>query len=201
MAEIDDKEWLDLLAGRFVDVNNPHQKRNADALRAAIKKIDAENLAQIDGLNKIISRMTAEGLFVDKSQISAGNRIILFAKKIRLLIIFILGLAAGLLAPMQVATRGGGEPSILNRFSFNVESETINNELIRVYPNPAIKSQEIVSSAVAAGLVVTISSSNQEIHLLIKGFKKMNPNFTAVNSILEISNQTEGNLAVTIKAK
>lgn len=201
MANIDDKEWLGLLAGKVLISKDETQTRAVSALRSSIKKFDAEELAQSEGLKKLKLRMAGEGLFVEPSENSFFKKLIKFLKKVRLIIIFIMGMIAGLMVPLQLATRGGADISIIDKFSLNRVNETINNELIIIDPNPLTKSQEIISSAVAAGLIVTINGSDEDMHLLIKGFKKMDPNFTAVNSILGISNQTQGNVSVILKTK
>lgn len=198
MAEIEDKEWLELLAGKAVSSENTNQKRSADALRAAIKQYDAEELAQAHGLNKLMSRMTNEGLFFDPSDISMSKRIIRFIKKIRLLVIFIIGLTAGLMVPMQLATRGGADNSINLDFLKSSENK-IDTEITITSKKPLQKAQKITISAISAGLTVTTLQHGDVIHLTIKGFKKMDPELIPINAVLGLSNQTQGNVSVLIK--
>ena len=211
MAEIDDKEWLDLLAGRFVDVNNPNQKRNADALRAAIKKLDAENSAQVDGLNKMIFRMTREGLFLDQDQMTGSKKIILFVKKIRLLIVFIIGIISGVIIPVQqLATRGGAdEPVFL--FDLHTKNKNINSYLSLTAHAPITPlglAQMIQLAAIESNLEVKTSgvidsvryNNIKEIKMTIYGLKSMDESQKSLKILLQASNQLSGTVEVTIKA-
>ena len=198
MAEIEDKEWLELLAGSSAGSENTNSKRNADALRSAIKKFDAEELAQAHGLKKVMSRMTNEGLFLEPSDMSVSKKIIRFVKKIRLLGIFILGMIAGLIFPMQMATRGSDGPFIRLEFPHFLD-EKIETELTFIDEDPLSKAKKITVSAISAGLSVTWEQKGRAIHLIIRGFKKRAPELIPLNSVLRLSNETQGNVSVMIK--
>ena len=196
--------WMQIFRGKNNPQPNDLAGNKAKMLRNAFltyeRKKEIESIDIDKKFDDFRKRLSAIGNL--ESEIHRAKKDLSWWALIKLMLALILGLIVGMMLPMQLATRGAHDTSIINRFTPHFDSEKAADiELTRDVPNPIAKSQEIVSIAVAAGLVVTVSGGDQEIHLLIKGFKKMDPNFTAVNSILEISNQTEGAVAITLKAR
>ena len=201
MANINDKDWLDLMAGKAVNVENKTQIKAASTLRNVIKKFNDEEMAQSEGLKKLKLRMLSEGLIFESSDISFLKKLVRLFKKAKLIIIFIIGLVAGLMVPMQIATRGGSE----HFFNFQLPSRSDSKfeTEITIHASesdkaPFIKAQEITLSAISVGLSVTTEKQSDAIRLTIKGFTKMNPDLIPINSLLGLSNQTQGNVSVLI---
>ncbi len=211
MVEIEDKEWLDLLAGRPVSSNNSNKRRNVEALRTVIKKFAAEDLAQVDGLKKMMSRMTMEGLFLEKSELTATMKIIRFVKKIRLLIIFIIGIISGVILPFQqLATRGGtDEPifwldlngknnSVNSEISLTVNAPTSPLELAGMIQLAAIESNLEVKTS---GILDSTGNKNiKGIEMIVYGLKSMDESQIRLKILLQATNQLSGTVKVTIKS-
>ena len=201
MANIDDKEWLDLLSGKVVNAQDEAQIKAASTLRSVIKKFNAEETAQSEGLKKLNLRMASEGLFIEPSEMSFSKKIKSVFKKIRLIIIFIIGLVAGLMIPMQIATRGGSEHLLNFQLPTMTDSKVETEVVIHASESnktTILKAQEITLSAISVGLSVTTEKQSDAIHLTINGFTKMNPDLVPINSVLGLSNRTQGNVSVLI---
>jgi secreted Zn-dependent insulinase-like peptidase len=102
---------------------------------------------------------------------------------------------------MQIATRGGSE-HLLN-FQLPTISESKVETKVIIHANESnmtafLKAQEITLSAISVGLSVTTEKQSDEIRLIIKGFTKLNPELIPINSVLGLSNQTQGNVSVLI---
>lgn len=219
MQKNDDQEWLDLLSEEIANKDKSDLDKSTKSLRRAIKDYDdmvnvssellaqeldklklrlrREELAQADGLNKTMSQMANEGLFAGSSDISMSKRIIRFVKKIRLLGIFIVGIVAGLMVPMQMATRGASEPIVSKILGDFNNRDHITSEISLIDVNPLTLSENIIFTCISSKVEVKVLS-NKDIQMVIYNLKKSDDQQNILKILLGLTSEAEGNIKVTI---
>lgn len=198
MANMQDKEWLNLLGGKAVNAQEASQIKAALTLRSVIKKFNAEEIAQSEGLKKLNLRMAEEGLFLERNDINFSKKLIMIFKKIKLIIIFITGLVAGLMVPMQMATRGGDDSSFFSISNTQTKNVIFEN---KIKINDPGMTYLIIDSAVSSGLVVEVKQENKVKLITLKGLKKNDANQFAIKALLRLPNQRNGNVLIEIGGK
>ena len=194
---MDDKEWLELLAGKAVNSQDASQIKAASTLRSVIKKFNAEEIAQSEGLKKLNLRMAREGLF-EHNEINFSKKLIRIFKKIKLIIIFITGLVAGLMIPMQMATRGGDDSSFFSILNTQTKNVILEN---KIKINDPGMTYVIIDSAISSGLTVEVKQENKVKLITLKGLKKNDADQFGIKALLRLPNQINGNVLIEIGGK
>lgn len=189
MEKLTDKEWLDILSGKTRLSKDNKSAESLLALRTVIKKIKAEAKNEENQLSKLHIRLEAE----------ARDSGVSLTKRLRLLVIFIIGLIAGALIPMEIATRGAHEPSFLDSFksSSQNESEKITIRLTLKDEAPLKLAKDIIFTSIDSKVEVKVLSGDN-LHLRIYGLKKLDQNQTPLKAMLGLGGEAEGNAEVVI---
>lgn len=197
--KLSDEEWLNILAGKDSGFSDKRIVSQIRTLGLVIKKVDAENKKEAEELIKLESRLNKEGLFYIAAP-TIKNKFLKLINKIKLIIIFVIGLIVGIMAPMQLATRGASD-SLINKISSEFKaSDQIASEVLLEAENPLTLSENIIFTCLSSGVEVKVIS-NGDIQLIIYGLKKLDDKQNILKIILGLSSAAEGNVKVTIKKK
>lgn len=201
MDKNDDQIWLDVLAGKTVSTSNKKIVLNAKLLRSAIKEHITEEKIHKDGLNRLLVNLHHKGLLGGQHNKNFRQKFFDTISKLRLLIIFVIGLMAGTSLPI-VLTRGGSH-TINFDLPYLYSSQIIHeaNEIEREVEDPIAFSREVTLSALAAGMTVKINGDYKDIYMVITGFRKNDSKFFVINSMLQLTNETEGQVVLHLKKK
>lgn len=189
MEKLTDKQWLDILSGKTRVLRDSKPAESLLALRTVIKKIKTEEKNEENQLAKLHIRLEVE----------ASDRGVSLSKRLRLLVIFIIGLIAGALIPMQIATRGAHEPSFLDNFkiSSQSDSEKITIRLTLKDEAPLKLAKDIIFTSIDSKVEVKVLSGDN-LHLRIYGLKKLDQSQTSLKAMLGLGGEAEGNAEVVI---
>lgn len=195
--------WMQIIRGKVNPDPNDLDGKDAKILRSAFLTYERKKAIESIDTNKKFEEF-GEKLAVighTESEVIKTKKDLSWWALIKLMIALVSGLVIGMMVPMQVATRGGSDHLLnfqfLTRSDSNVETE-ITILASESNKTPFLKAQEITLSALSAGLIVTTEKQSDAIRLTIKGFTKMNPDLIPINSVLGLSNQTQGNVSVLI---
>jgi len=199
MENNEDQVWLDVLSGKSVKSANKRLVLDAKLLRASIQEYTAEEKAHELTLKKIKHSLHAQGFFESSSNKNFGSNSISILKKIKVIVVFALGLMAGAMMPMELARNSENFMFQLNRFS--VSDELVGSEISLIANSPKSKTDEIVNMGISNNLEVKVRKNQKDgFTLTIYGLKRNNVDQVALKSLIGISNQSEGVVKIIISA-
>ncbi len=199
MENNEDQIWLDSLAGKSVTSKNKKIILEAKLLRGAIQKNIAEEKAFEDSLVKLHARIQQENLYEKLIKRDLKDTLQALIAKFKVTIMFILGLIAGAMIPMELARNSENLMFQLNRFS--VSDELIGSEISLIANSPKSKTDEIVNMGISNNLEVKVRKNQKDgFTLTIYGLERNNVDQVALKSLIGISNQSEGVVKIIISA-
>jgi hypothetical protein len=197
MENNEDQVWLDVLSGKSVKSANKRLVLDAKLLRASIKEYTAEEKAHELTLRKIKNSLHAQGFFESSSNKNFGSNSVSILKKIKVIVVFALGLIAGTLVPIQLATRGTHDSSFFDRFKGSNQNEQISIRLTIKDKAPLTLAKDIIFTAMDSKVEVKVLN-NDGLHLVIYGLKSLDESQISLKATLGLGGEAEGNAEVVI---
>ncbi len=199
MEKNDDQIWLDILAGKKVKTSNKRLMLNTKLLRGAIKEHITEEKAHKDGLNRLLVNLHHRGLLSAQQNKTLKQKIIDIISKLKLLLIFVIGIMAGAALPIALTRGGSNNVHFDLPFFYTPPKSHELNQIELMVEDPIAFSREVTLSALAAGMTVKIDGDYKDIYMVISGFRKNDSKFFVINSMLRLTNETEGQVALHLK--
>ncbi len=199
MENNEDQLWLNVLSGKSAKSADKKTVLEAKLLRSAIKEYQAEEKVLKNTLDKLHSKMRREGLYDNNNHKSILTKINILLKKFRVFIIFMMGLLAGAMLPMELARNS--ENLIFKLLTKNNTQENIKSIIKITDKSPLSKSKEIIDLVISNNLQVKVKKNKEgSFELTIYGIEKMNVEQVALKTVIGLPNQADGTVIVNISS-
>lgn len=192
-----DTSTMLIIRGKLTPQPDDKEGLEAKMLRNAFLKYERKKAVESIDTSKKFEEFY-EKLVISK-QTNAPKKELSWWALIKLLFALMSGLIIGMMMPMQMATKGGENGFLKKLFTF--DEENVSSEIILDEDSPNSFAWAVIQTATSEGLITTMSQSNGQIELIIKGLVSKDVNQMGTKSRLNLPIQVEGKVRLIIRQK